>query len=194
MFTPTLSHDYTTVTASVVIQVNQAIPTINWPTPAATAYGTPLSATQLDATANIPGSFVYSVAAGKVLNTGSHPLSVTFTPTDHTDYTKGTATVTLLVTKVDTSTTITSNLPNPSTTGKAVSVHFTVAPATTYTPPTGNVTISASTGESCTGKLYSGSGSCSVIFNSGARTLTATYAGDSNNNGSVSATVTQTVN
>jgi sugar lactone lactonase YvrE len=194
MFTPTLSQDYTTVTASVVIQVNQAIPTINWPTPAAIAYGTPLSATQLDATANIPGSFVYSVAAGKVLNPGSHPLSVTFTPTDHTDYTKGTATVTLLVTKVDTSTTITSNLPNPSTTGKAVSVHFTVAPATTYTPPTGNVTISASTGESCTGKLYGGSGSCSVIFNSGARTLTATYAGDGNNNGSVSATVTQTVN
>jgi hypothetical protein len=194
-FIPTDRTNYTKGSASVVIQVNQAIPTINWPTPTAIAYGTPLSATQLDATANIPGNFAYSLPTGKVLTAGSHPLSVTFIPTDHTDYTKGSAAVTLLVTKVDTSTTITSNLPNPSATGKAVSVHFTVTPATAYTPPTGTVTVNAATGESCTGNLSGGSGFCSVVFNaSGVRNLTATYAGDSNNNGSVSATVTQTVN
>jgi hypothetical protein len=194
-FTPTLSKDYTTATASVVIQVNPATPVITWPTPAAIAYGTALSATQLDATAITAGTFAYSPAAGTVLTAGTYTLSVTFTPTDHTDYTKAIASVTLVVNPSGTATTITSNLPNPSTTGKAVPVHFTVTPATTHTAPTGSVTVNASTGESCTGTLTGGSGSCSVTFNSkGARSLTATYSGDSNNKTSVSTAVTQTAN
>jgi sugar lactone lactonase YvrE len=194
-FTPTLSKDYTTATASAVIQVNPATPVITWPTPAAIAYGTALSATQLDATANTAGTFAYSPAAGTELTAGTYTLSVTFTPTDHTDYTKATASVTLVVDPSGTTTTITSNLPDPSTTGKAVPVHFTVTPATTHTAPTGSVTVNASTGESCTGTLTGGSGSCSVTFNSkGARSLTATYSGDSNNKTSVSTAVTQTVN
>ena len=54
------------------------------------AYGTPLSAAQLDATASVPGTFAYSPAAGTVLQAGSgQTLSVTFTPTDTTDYTHG---------------------------------------------------------------------------------------------------------
>jgi hypothetical protein len=194
-FTPTLSKDYTTATASVVIQVNPATPVITWPTPAAIAYGTALSATQLDATAITAGTFAYSPAAGTVLTAGTYTLSVTFTPTDHTDYTKAIASVTLVVNPSGTTTTITSNLPDPSTTGKAVPVHFTVTPATTHTAPTGSVTVNASTGESCTGTLTGGSGSCSVTFNSkGARSLTATYSGDSNNKTSVSTAVTQTAN
>ena len=144
-FTPTLSADYTTVTANVVLQVNQATPTVTWTAPAAIAYGTPLSGTQLDATASVAGNFVYSPAAGKVLTAGTHTLSVTFTPTDHIDYSITTDTVTLVVNKADTTTTITSNLPNPSTVGKAVSVHFTVTEATNYKAPTGKVTFNAST-------------------------------------------------
>ena len=41
-------------------------PTITWPTPAPIMYGTALSATQLDATASVPGTFVYSPPAGTV--------------------------------------------------------------------------------------------------------------------------------
>jgi hypothetical protein len=55
----------------------------------------PLSSTQLDATASVPGSFVYSPAAGRVLSPGTQPLSVTFTPTDTVDYTTATDTVTI---------------------------------------------------------------------------------------------------
>ena len=74
-------------------------------------------------------------------------------------------------------------------------MHFTVTAATNYKAPTSKVTVNASTGESCTGTLVSGSGSCSVTFNTvGPSTLTATYAGDSNNNSSVSVGVAQTVN
>jgi hypothetical protein len=77
--------------------VNPAPPVITWATPAAITYGTALSTTQLDATANVPGSFVYTPAAGAVLTAGSQTLSVSFTPTDTTDYTKATATVPLTV-------------------------------------------------------------------------------------------------
>jgi len=194
-FTPTLNKDYTTVTASVVIQVGRAAPIVTWAPPSAISYGTPLSATQLDATANVAGKFAYSPAAGKVLTAGAKTLSVTFTPTDAIDYIKVTATVTLVVNKVGTSTAITSDLPNPSAAGQAVSVHFTVIPATNYTAPTGTVTVNASTGETCSATFSGGSGSCTLKFTTaGARTLTATYGGDSNNSSSISAAVTQTVN
>jgi hypothetical protein len=39
--------------------------TISWSTPADIVYGTALSATQLNATANVPGSFVYAPAAAR---------------------------------------------------------------------------------------------------------------------------------
>ena len=45
---------------------------ITWPTPAAIIYGTALSATQLNATAErSPGTFVYTPASGTVLNAGA---------------------------------------------------------------------------------------------------------------------------
>jgi hypothetical protein len=61
--------------------------------------------------------------------------------------------------------------------------------------PTGNVTVTASTGESCSSALTAGSGSCSLTFVTvGSRTVTASYLGDTNFNGSSSARVTQSVN
>ncbi len=57
-------------------------PTITWPTPSAIALGTALSGTQLNATATVPGTFVYTPAAGTVLPAGTQTLSVTFTPAE----------------------------------------------------------------------------------------------------------------
>ena len=72
----------------------KATPTITWATPADITYGTALGATQLNATASVPGTFVYTPAAGTVLNAGAaQTLSVTFTPTDAANYTTATATV-----------------------------------------------------------------------------------------------------
>ena len=73
------------------VQVVKATPTVTWPTPAPISYGTKLSATQLNATASangsaLPGTFVYTPAAGTILQPGSQTLSVTFTPNDTTDY------------------------------------------------------------------------------------------------------------
>jgi len=81
------------------IRVNKATPTITWATPAAITYGTALSAAQLNATASVPGTFVYAPVAGTVLGAGQQTLTATFTPTDSANYTTATATITLTVSK-----------------------------------------------------------------------------------------------
>jgi alpha-L-arabinofuranosidase len=95
-FNPT-DASYASATATVALVVNKLVPTITWANPVAIASGTALSATQLNATASVPGSFVYSPAAGAVLSAGTNTLSVTFTPTDTAHYTTKTATVSLVV-------------------------------------------------------------------------------------------------
>ena len=118
-------------------------------------------------------------------------MSVKFTPMLASDYATATAAVQLAVGQAATTTAITASSPNPSTVGKAVKFSFTVAGG----KPTGSATVTASTGESCTGTLTSGKGTCSIAFSTtGARTVTASYAGDANNQGSVSAGFAQTVN
>src|SRR5205085_2181348 len=99
-FTPTDGANYTTATKTVSNNVLKAAPVITWSTPADITYGTALSATQLSATANTPGAFVYTPAAAAVLNAGAaQTLSVTFTPTDAANYTTATKTVSINVLK-----------------------------------------------------------------------------------------------
>ncbi len=97
LFTPSNTSDYTSASASVTLTVNQATPKVTWAKPAAIISGTALSSTQLDATASVPGTFVYSPPVGTVLAVGTQTLSVAFTPTDTTDYTTQTATTTITV-------------------------------------------------------------------------------------------------
>jgi hypothetical protein len=82
--------------------VNKATPTIAWSTPAAITFGTPLSSAQLDATANVAGTFAYNPSFGVVLGAGQQLLTATFSPNDATDYNSATASVTLQVTSVAT--------------------------------------------------------------------------------------------
>lgn len=67
-FMPTNTDHYTTGTTSVLINVLKATPVITWANPADIVYGTALGAAQLNATANTPGTFVYTAAPGTVLN------------------------------------------------------------------------------------------------------------------------------
>ena len=100
-FTPADPVLYTTATASTVLVVNpvpRTTPAISWPTPASIAQGTPLGAAQLNATAAVAGSFVYSPAAGTVLPVGTHTLSAVFTPSDASRYETATAYMSLTVT------------------------------------------------------------------------------------------------
>jgi len=99
IFIPTDIANYTTASASVLINVNKATPTITWSTPANITYGTPLNSTQLDATASVPGNFVYNPPSGTVLSAGTHTLNAIFTPTDIANYTTASASVLINVNK-----------------------------------------------------------------------------------------------
>jgi hypothetical protein len=73
---------------------------ITWGEPAAITYGTVLSAAQLNATADVAGTFTYTPALGTKPSVGTQALSATFTPADPVNYETATAGTTLTVTKV----------------------------------------------------------------------------------------------
>jgi MBG domain (YGX type)/Bacterial Ig-like domain (group 3)/FG-GAP-like repeat len=93
------STNYTFAYVGGTLTVTQSTPVITWATPAPITFGAPLTGTQLDATASVPGTFVYSPAAGTIPGGGTDTLTVTFTPTDTTDYSDATFTVQLTVNK-----------------------------------------------------------------------------------------------
>lgn len=73
-------------------------PIITWANPADITVGTLLSATQLNATADVPGNFVYTPAVGASLTVGANQdLKVDFTPTDVATYNVASKTVKITV-------------------------------------------------------------------------------------------------
>jgi lysophospholipase L1-like esterase len=82
-----------------IAQKKKLDPVITWHNPAPITYGTALRSVQLNATANVDGTFKYTPGAGTQLNAGTHTLSTTFTPKDKSKYNIATATVTLIVSK-----------------------------------------------------------------------------------------------
>ena len=75
-FTPSNTTNFTSASASVVLQVSQATPKITWAKPAAITYGSALDSTELGATALVAGSLAYSPAPGTILTAGTQTLSV----------------------------------------------------------------------------------------------------------------------
>ncbi len=87
-FTPTDAIDYNAVTGQVSVTVNNSTtPTVSaWPAASAITYGQTLaSSTLTDGTASVPGAFAWTAPA-TAPGAGSPSESVTFTPTDTTDY------------------------------------------------------------------------------------------------------------
>ncbi len=142
-FTPANTSAYKATSGSVQLTVAQATPSVSWPTPAGVAGGTALSATQLNATANVPGTFTYAPAAGTVLSSGNNVLSVTFTPTDGTDFKSVTASTTL---NVAAQATPAVSWPNPAAipygtalSGAQLNATASVTGTFTYSPAAGTV-------------------------------------------------------
>ena len=97
-FTPTDTTNFNVVTATTTIDVDRANPVVTWNNPADIQLGTALDDDQLNATANVAGTFVYTPVAGTVLDAGDgQTLSVAFTPTDIDNFTSTTADVTINV-------------------------------------------------------------------------------------------------
>jgi hypothetical protein len=161
----------------------QAVPVITWPTPAPLASGKPLTALQLDATASVPGTFVYSPAAGVVPTLGLNTLSVTFTPTDVVSYTTATATVQLIVYIDMASATLVAS-PEPSIAGNLFNMTATFVPPVNGPPATGTVTftadgIAAGSATIVGGAATTTQGPATLTIGTG-HTLSAQYSGDSN--------------
>jgi len=95
----------------------------------------------------------------------------------------------VVVAKADTTTSITSDSPDPSFVGQAVTIKYAVSVnAPGAATPSGNVTVSDGT-DSCTGTVSAGQ--CSISFTSaGSKSLTASYGGDANLNSSSSSPAT----
>ena len=141
-FTPTDAANYNATSKTVSINVSKATPVITWANPTAITYRTALSATQLNATSNVPGSFTYTPASGTVLGAGMQTLTVNFTPTDAVNYDATSKTVSINVGKA--TPVITWASPSAITYGTALSATqlnatSNVAGSYTYTPASGTV-------------------------------------------------------
>lgn len=101
VFTPADTANYKSKSKSVTVNVAAKTElAITWTAPAPIVYGTLIDSTILNATANIDGTFAYSVKAGEALNAGEHTIIATFTPTDNS-YSVTTDTILLQVAKAN---------------------------------------------------------------------------------------------
>jgi hypothetical protein len=189
--------NYSGVTLTQSTTATKIAPTVTFTgAPASAVYTTTFtvaSTTNASTTAVITPSGGCSIAGNTVtMTSGTTACSLTANWAADNNYNAATASQSTAAQKAASASSITSNVPNPSNVAQAVTVSFTV---TGNGSPTGSVTVNATTGESCTGSLTLGVGSCAITFNtSGTRILTAAYSGDANFAGATSAGVSQTVN
>jgi hypothetical protein len=129
------------------------------------------------------------------LSVGNHTVTATYTNTDGNYVGSSSLTpLTQVVNKANTGTTLTSS-QNPSTTGQPVTFTATVTP----TPPgagapTGTVTFTVDGNPGSPVALGGNQASFTTSsLTAGTHTVTATYSGDGNFNGSTSNTLTQVV-
>ena len=132
--TPTNAGDYD-VTATIIdpiyqgsaagiLVIDKATPLITWDTPTNIIYGTTLDGTQLNSTADAPGTFQYIPSAGAMPAVGTDQLSVVFTPTDTANYTTASKIVSLTVDPV---TAVAFNFDNATYTVNEGDGHATIA-------------------------------------------------------------------
>lgn len=140
-FTPDDSVHYRQATAFVLLDVLKAESTISWSVPADIVFGNALNATQLNAMANVPGTFVYSPTPGTLLDAGdAQQLTVMFTPNDSANYNTATFSVLINVQKADP--VLTWNAPTEITYGTLLdetqlSATASVPGTFVYTPASG---------------------------------------------------------
>lgn len=192
-FTPTDSANYNGATTSMTVTINKAIPIINtwnsnW---RSRTYGNPNF--NLDvATANVPGTFVYTSGSPSVISlngrvasivgAGTSVITASFTPTDTTNY-ESTASASLTFN-------VLKNTPSLSWSNVSKymgDASFVLTAPTSTTPGTFTYT-------SATPSVISLSGDVATVAGRGTSVITASFTPtDTNNYGSVTKTMTITV-
>jgi hypothetical protein len=181
--------NYTVNQSLGTLTITQATTVLTWATPAAITYGTPLSATQLDATSGgVVGTFIYTPTSGTILLAGTQILTLAFTPSDTVDYSSANTTTSLTINKATPTVTLTSSA-NPTVYGSSVT--FTAQAAVSAT---GTITFYDGATIIGTGTLSSGTATFTLnSLGAGTHSITASYGGDSNYLSAVSAAVSQVV-
>jgi hypothetical protein len=200
LFTPTDTASFKTATATVTLVVTKVSPTLSWTTPANITAGTPLSATQLNATATdiagstLPGAFTYTPASGAILAPGPATLNASFSPTDTVDYTSASIGVPLNVDPAIATIAVTSTA-NPSQFGQPVTFNVNITSAYTASPIGGTVTISDGKTVLGTPTLTNGVASFNTsTLTASIHNITASFAGNSTFAAATSPVFAQTVN
>jgi hypothetical protein len=171
--------------------IYQQRPQINWATPAPIVYGTALSAAQLDASSPVAGSFTYSPAAGTVLGVGQQTLTATWVPADTTDYTTGTATVTLNVMLAVAAVSLSTSI-NPVFAMNQVA--FTASLPAYASTQTGTMTFYDGSTPIGTVNIAEGSATiATAALGAGQHFVTAAYSGDSDYGPGTSGALTENV-
>ena len=167
-----------------------AFTTVSVPTPTATVdfFDGGTSYLGFGGLSGVPLSASISTSA---LTAGTHSITAVYSGDSNYFDPSTSSPLSQVVNQANTTTAITGHTPDPSSVGQSVNVSYSVT--SSGGTPTGNVTVTVSGGsESCTDTVAAGG--CSITLTSlGLRTLTATYGGDSNFNGSTSAGVPHTV-
>jgi hypothetical protein len=184
-FTPTDATDYNTVAGSVSVTVNKATPTVTaWPTASAITYGQTLASSPLSGgAASVSGTFAWTTPT-IVPSAGTPSESVTFTPTDTTDYNTATGSVSMTVNAALPTVTVTPGASSITVTSP-LSVTVAVSGGGGTATPTGSVTLSGGGYTSSAATLTNGGAQITIPASSlatGTITLTASYTPDATTN------------
>jgi uncharacterized repeat protein (TIGR02543 family) len=177
-----------TLTVTQAAAAGIRTPLVTWANPASIVYGTALSGNQLNATANVNGTFTYNPPAGTTLNAGpGQPLSVTFTPADTLNYTTAAKQVTIDVIAGPPNT-LTITLPAGGTVqgaGLNCGAGGTACAVTMPAPMRLGITATASSGYTFTGWSgdCSGTASSTWVDLNGPRTCSATFTPSAGSSG-----------
>ncbi len=180
-FTATDAADYNTVAGSASVTVNKPVPTVSaWPTASAITYGQTLASSTLSGgSAAVGGTFTWTTPT--IVPSGGTPSeSVTFTPTDTTDYSTVAGSVSVTVNPAAPTVTVTPGSSSISVTSP-LSVMVTVSGGAGTTTPTGSVTLSGGGYTSSATTLTNGSAQITIPASSlttGTDTLTGSYTPD----------------
>ena len=184
-FTATDAADYNTLAGSANVTVNKATPTVTaWPTASAITYGQTLASSTLSGgTASVPGSFSWTTSS--IVPSGGTPSeSVTFTPTDTTDYNTVTGSVTVTVNAASPTVTVTPGSSSVTVT-QPLQVTVAVSGGGGNLTPTGSVTLSSGGYTSAPATLTNGSAQINIpasALTTGTDTLTGSYTPDTTSN------------
>ena len=160
-------------------------PLLFWSNPADIVFGTPLSALQLNANSTIPGTFANSPDFATVPAAGTVVLSVIFTPTDITNYTTATASVTLNILAAQAALVVTG-LPSTAIYGQSG-----IVAASTGGSGTGALTYSAAGSTACS--IDPSTGAVTITSGTGSCSISATKGADSNYAATTSTAVSITI-